>query len=213
MKEIPKELKIVLTKDKFKVDKEITLTRKDYYKSYIHKGRGELDYIKWCEYRLPSDIGKYIEELRPYDNIALSFFRITPEYKESAEKNLIETGVTKSNCPVPHIHLTSGNIHPSREYVQGYVKQYDEDTISQLVLCNGLGPKISTSHGVCADELDQKYNLYPNLYPNHSKKLYVHKASYYPLISEEKGLKEDIRYVFLSLVWEKLKEESIVINP
>lgn len=207
MKEIPKELKIVLTEDKFKVDEEITLTRK----SYIHQGQRGLKHIKWCEYRLPSDIGECIEELRPYDNIALSFFRITPECKESAETNLIETGVSEPNCPVPHIHLTSGNIHPSREYVQGYVKQYDENTISQLVLCNGLGPEISTSHGVCADELDQKYNLYPNLYPNNSKKFYVHKASYYPLISEEEELKKDKRYLFLSLVWEKLKEENIVI--
>lgn len=53
MKEIPKELKILLTKDKFKVDKEITLTRK----SYIHQGQRGLKHIKWCEYRLPSDIG------------------------------------------------------------------------------------------------------------------------------------------------------------
>lgn len=203
MKEIPKELNIVLTKDKFEVNKEITLTRK----SYIHQGQGELKHIKWCEYQLPSDIGEYIEELRSYDNIALSFFRITPECKESAETNLIKTGVTEPNCPLPHIDLKSGNIHPSQEYVE----QYDEKTISQLVLCKGLGPKISTSHGVCADELDQKYNLYPNLYPNNSKKFYVHKASYYPLISEEEELKKDKRYLFLSFVWEKLKEKNIVI--
>lgn len=201
MKEIPKELKIRLTKDEFKVDKEITLTRK----SYIHQGQGELKHIKWCEYQLPSDIGEYIEELRPYDNIALSFFRITPECKESAETNLIKTGVTEPNCPLPHIDLKSGNIHPSQEYV----KQYDEDTISQLVLCNGLGPKISTRNGVGADNFDSE----DNLYPNNSNVLYVHKASYYPLISEEKGLKKDMRYVFLSLVWEELKKESIVINP
>lgn len=97
--------------------------------------------------------------------------------------------------PPPHIDLMSGNIHPSQEYV----KQYDKNTISQLVLCNGKGPKISTSTGT------------DNLYPNNSDVLYVHKASYYPLISEEKGLEEDMRYVFLSFVWEKLKEENIVI--
>ena len=99
VREIPKELKIALTKDKFK-DKKITLTRKDVHKSYIHQGRGELKHIKWCEYQLPSDIGEYIEELRPYDNIALSFFRITPGCKESAETNLIETGVSEPNCPL-----------------------------------------------------------------------------------------------------------------
>lgn len=201
MKEIPKELKIELTEDKSKVKKEILLTRKDYYKSYIHKSRGELDYIQWCEYRLPSDIGEHIKELSSYDNIALSFFRITPECKESAVKNLIETGVSEPNCPIPHIDLKSGNIHPSREYVN----QYDKNTISQLVLCNGLGPKISTSHSVGAAK--------DNLYPNNSDALYVHKASYYPLISEEEGLKGDVRYVFLSLVWEEQKKENIVDNP
>lgn len=201
MKEIPKELNIVLTKDKFEVNKEITLTRK----SYIHQGQGELKHIKWCEYQLPSDIGEYIEELRSYDNIALSFFRITPECKESAETNLIKTGVTEPNCPLPHIDLKSGNIHPSQEYVE----QYDEKTISQLVLCKGLGPKISTSTGVGADNFASE----DNLYPNNSKKLYVYKASYYPLIREEERIKGDIRYLFLSLVWEKLKEENIVINP
>lgn len=107
--------------------------------------------------------------------------------------------------PLPHIDLKSGNIHPSQEYVE----QYDEKTISQLVLCKGLGPKISTSTGVGADNFASE----DNLYPNNSKKLYVYKASYYPLIREEERIKGDIRYLFLSLVWEKLKEENIVINP
>lgn len=204
MKDIPKELTIVLTEEKFEVNKEITLTRKDYYKSYIHKGRGELDYIQWCEYRLPSDFGKYIEELSHYDTIALSFVRITSECKEKAETNLINSGVTAADCPVPHIDMKSGNIHPSREYV----KQYDENVISQLVLCNGLGPKISRKNGAGTAHFDSK----DNLYPNNSEKLYVHKASYYPLIREEERLKGDIQYLFLSLVWEKLKEENIVDN-
>lgn len=121
---------------------------------------------------MPPDIGEYIEELRSYDNIALSFFRITPECKESAETNFIKNGVTEPNCPLPHIDLKSGNIHPNQEYVE----QYDEKTISQLVLCNGLGPKISTSTGVGADNFDSEVNLYPN----NSDVLYVHKAFIIP---------------------------------
>lgn len=82
MKEIPKELNIVLTKDKFEVNKEITLTRK----SYIHQGQGELKHIKWCEYQLPSDIGEYIEELRSYDTIALSFFALHRNVKRARKQ-------------------------------------------------------------------------------------------------------------------------------
>lgn len=202
MMKIPKEIKIILTIDKFNVDKEIILTRKGNQKNPIHHGSGSLNYIKWYEYQLPSDIGNYIEEINCYDNIALSFFRITPECKKNAEKNLINEGVSKINCHLPHVHTKYGNIHPGIEYVEQY-----GDKIYQLVLCKGLGPKLNIKN-IYNETNPKKDNLYQTI----SQGLYVHKASYYPLIYDEEEIKEDVRYLFLSVIWDKLKEIGIVNN-
>lgn len=192
---IPKEITITLEKkdykDKLTEDKKIILKRQDNKKNPIHNGTGSLNYIKWYEYKWKTKIG--VDELDCYDNIALSFFRITPKCKKDAEKNFIYNGVSKKDCPEPHIHTESGNIHPGKKYVEQY-----GDKIYQIVLCNGLGPKINVTN--------KENNLYQ------SEELYVHKASYYPLIEDEEELHDDIRYLFLKKVWEKLMDELKKLN-
>lgn len=98
------------------------------------------------------------------------------------------------------MHTEYGNIHPDLKYV----KQYG-DKISQIVLCKKLGPKINIKN--INNETNPKED---NLYQNISNELYVHKASYYPLIYDEEEIKKDIRYLFLSVIWDKLKEIDLV---
>lgn len=192
---IPEEITITLNKDKFNdhlnEDKKIILKRQ----GKKHSGRANLNYIKWYEYQLPSDIDNYIEEINCYDNIAISFFTITPECKENAEQNIIKNGVSKIDCSVPHVDGNTGNIHPGTDYAED-----PKNKNYQIVLCDGPGPNIYNKNF--------NNNLYPaneNLY--HSKELYVHKASYYPLIYDEEELHDDIRYLFLKEIWEKLNNE------
>lgn len=194
---IPEKITITLEKkeckDKLTEDKKIILESN----GYKHSGINNLTYIKWYKYSWLPKIG--VDELDCYDNIALSFFRITKECKENAEKKLIDTGVSKD--PEAHIHTESGNIHPGMDYPTQFCKKksYPQlitgngDKIYQIVLCNGLGPKINVTN--------KENNLYK------SEELFVHKASYYPLIKDEEELHDDIRYLFLKKVWEKLMDE------
>lgn len=192
---IPDNITITLEKkdfkDKLTEDKKIILTKQGNKRS----GKGSLNYIKWYEYKWETKIG--VDELDCYDNIALSFFRITKDCKEKAEKNIKYKDLSSLDRNLPHVDGNTGNIHPGTDYAE-YPK-------NQIVLCDGPGPNIYNKNF--------NNNLYPaneNLY--HSKELYVHKASYYPLIENEEKLHYDIRYLFLKKVWEKLMDELKKLN-
>lgn len=153
-----------------------------------HIGKYELSDIVWYEYRITNHKEKGIV----YDNIGLTFFKITEEVRLSAEKSIIENNVTKAGVIRPHIDYGTGNIHPSKEYVEEMAKQ---EKVFQLVLCKGLGPNTPMENGE---------NIY--LYKNRprQKGARIHKACYYPLIEDDPTLYNDWRYRLLQEMWDKL---------
>ncbi len=100
--------------------------------SKLHYGRDNLRDIEWYEYKIVNHEEKKII----YDNICLSFFRITEEIRLEASKNIIEKRVSYAETIRPHIDYNSGNVHPSKEFI----KIHNTNEILQLVLCKGLGP-------------------------------------------------------------------------
>ena len=145
-------------------------------------GKGELKDITWHKYVITNHEDFDME----YDAVILSFFKITEEERKNASKSIINGGV--STAARPHIDGKTGNIHPTKEYVE----EQGKEIIKQLVLCRGQGPNTPQA------EISNDY--YVNC-------VRVHKACYYPLIKEEPALTEDYRYMLLEMLWNKLGEK------
>lgn len=79
-----------------------------------HNGKNNLSDISWYQYKIVNN-----KELGiAYDNICLSLFRITESVRIEASKEIINDGVSKKETVRPHIDYKSGNIHPSKEYIE-----------------------------------------------------------------------------------------------
>ena len=160
----------------------------------IHIGKNNLNHIKWFEYKLelPQELKGPIAVLENYDNIALNYFKITPKCKQDAEKKCLRQGVSTSETP--NIDMRTGNIHPTKEYI----RNFKEDKIRQMVLCNGDGPKLNSSLK------DIETNLYSNII---DEGIYVNKASYFPIIEDLNGV--CIIHNFMKTVWSELKKRGL----
>lgn len=150
----------------------------------MHRGIKALADIRWYEYR----ITKAGKNAIGYDNVALSFFRITESIRKEAAARIIENGVSREDAVRPHVHNKSGNIHPSK----ADVKKADDGVIKQLVLCNGLGPNT-------ADAEEKDCYVYRNT--DRQKGARVPKTCYYPLINEDAGIVADGRSKLLEELW------------
>lgn len=158
-----------------------------------HQGTGNLSDIVWYQYKI-INCGKLGIG---YDNVCLSPTRITESVRVEASKNIFKDGVSKKETVRPHIDRSSGNIHPSKEYVS----EQNNGEIHQLVLCNGLGPHTPVK------QVDDDYYVYKNTPRQAGAK--VHKACYYPLIDDGLNLKNDWRYQLLEEVWDKINNLSL----
>lgn len=157
-----------------------------------HRGKNNLSDIFWYVYKIKNN-----NELEiAYDNICLSLFKITESIRIEASKNIIANEVSKSKTKRPHIDYKSGNIHPSKEYVENQ----NDGKIKQLVLCNGLGP--------CTNEqVNTDFYIYKNSPRQSGSK--VHKACYFPPIDNNTNLQDNWRYKLLKKIWENIKMEII----
>lgn len=162
----------------------------------IHTGKNNLNHIKWFEYKLelPQELKGPIAVLENYDNIVLNYFKITSKCKEDAEKKCLYNHVSISDTP--NIDMNTGNIHPTKEYV----RDFREDEIRQIVLCNRDGPKLNLSLK------DKEANLYSNIT---CEDIYVNKASYFPMIDESND--SCIMHDFMKTVWSELKKLGLAI--
>ena len=171
--------------------KEITLNTGVHLTLDIkkHQGIDNLSDIQWFVY----DIVNREEFDMDYDNICLSLYRITEIVRSEAAKKIVQLGVSEFQTQRPHIDYITGNIHPSKAFVESE----NDGSIKQLVLCNGLGP-----HTPKVRE-DEKVYVYRNSPRQSGAK--VHKACYYPLIDYEQGLEDNWRYKLLEEVWKIIK--------
>ena len=150
----------------------------------MHRGINGLKNIVWYEYKIVN----HKEKGLVYNNICLSPFKITEEIRSLAAKNIIEKNISSQDTPLPNIDYRSGNIHPSREFIE----RLNFEKVLQLVLCNGLGPNTP-------NENEEDAYIYKNSPLQKGAK--VHKACYFPLIEDDQNLYEDWRYKLLQEVW------------
>ena len=159
-----------------------------------HTGQNNLNDIIWYEYKIVN----YKEKNLEYDNICISFCKVTELERQNASKHVFETKVSLPETIRPHIDANSGNIHPSKEFI----KKHTSRQISQLVLCNGLGPSVKLSKSL---DLSNNNDFYI-----YTKKKAVQKACYFPLIDEhDSNLVNNWRYKLLEELWEILKDLEI----
>ena len=155
----------------------------------ISCGRNELSDIKWYVYKTDEkDLGCFPNG---YDGVAAMYTKITEDILNKIKNdNILNTGVSRATRI--NVDMNTGNIHPPKENVQD--SGYGE--IKQLVLFRGRGP-------LAPQFINTKdYYVYSA----------VHKACYYPLISnnDEDKYINDERHKFLEKVWKSLKESNKV---
>lgn len=153
----------------------------------LHRGKRALKDLCWYEYKIISN-----DDSIQYDNIALSPYLIDEDILELARENISKNKVTDPNASRPNIDYKTGNIHPEKINISS-----DNIEIKQFVLCKGLGPITAIEEG------SDDYYLYKTT--NRQKGKRVHKACYYPMISEDKSLENNWRQQLLSELYAKLQ--------
>lgn len=173
------------------------------------QGRNDINNHIWYVYKITSDS----KRLDPYNKINLTTYRITKaritkgskilgeKVSQNAVDNVLDVGV--STAERPHVDFNTGNIHLN----DNGISDSKNNNEWQLVLCKDGGPKAKKP-----EEDERQYYEYTCSNKNHKESCFVHKACYYPLIDDEKSLRENWRYEFLAKVAEKINEANKILT-